>query len=112
LPRTVATRHYSNVVLAVVQDYQEQALRTQAFCQRLVDMNLLIESNAQAQLPDGESFRLSGLHVIDEKRLQVLDKTKVGELFNSGELALIYAHLMSLGNLPALLQRMSEPRQG
>lgn len=95
-------------VVSLLQAYQAQAQRTQTFCKRLSDLNLLMESNAQAQLPDGRTFHLSGLYVVDEKRLQVLDKEKINELFNLGELPFIYAHLMSLGNLQRLIDKLSE----
>lgn len=97
---------YLQNVFRLLQDYQAAAVRTQEFCRRLQDSNLLVESNARAQLPDGASFNLSGLFVVDEKRLQVLDKEKVLGLFSSGELGLIYAHLMSLGNLQQLVQKL------
>lgn len=93
--------------LTLLQEYQGQALRTQAFCQHLADFNLLMESNAEARMNDGTSHRLSGMYVVDEKRLQVLDPDKVQQLFASGELSLIYAHLMSLGNLQRLVDRLA-----
>ena len=98
--------------IKMLQDYQSHALRTQEFCKRLQEYNLFTESNAQANLPDGTSFRLSGLFVIDEKRLQVLDKEKVHGLVGNGELGLVYAHLMSLGNLQRLVEMLGEKLQG
>ncbi len=94
-------------VIGLLQEYQEQALRTQAFCKRLADCNLLVESNAQARLGDGSDFRLSGMYVVDQNRLQVLDRDKVHDFFSSGELALIYAHLQSLGNLQQLVEKLA-----
>jgi len=94
-------------VIGLLQEYQEQALRTQAFSKRLADYNLLVESNAQARLGDGSDFRLSGMYVVDQNRLQVLDRDKVHDFFSSGELALIYAHLQSLGNLQQLVEKLA-----
>lgn len=99
-----------NMIL-LLQDYQAQALRTAEFSKRLQELNLLIESNAEAKTPDGESFRLGGLFVVDEKRLQVLDKETVHALFASGDLGLIYAHLLSLGNLQALVAKLGSRLQ-
>jgi hypothetical protein len=93
-------------MLNLMRDYQAQALRTQEFSRHLQENDLLVESNAQAQLPDGSTFRLNGLFVVDEKRLQALDKEKAHALFASGELGLIYAHLMSLGNLQRLVEKL------
>lgn len=99
-------------VIKLMQDYQAHALRTQEFCKRLGEYNLFTESNAQANLPDGSTFRLSGLYVIDEKRLQVLDKDKIHGLVGNGELGLVYAHLMSLGNLQRLVEKLGEKLKG
>lgn len=93
-------------MLNLLRDYQGQAQRTQEFCRHLEENGLLVESDAQARLPDGSSFRLNGLFVVDEKRLQALDKDKAHALFASGELGLIYAHLMSLGNLQRLVEKL------
>lgn len=104
-------------MIQLLQDYQGQAMRTTEFSQRLQDNNLLIESNAEVKTPDGGNLRLGGMFVVDEKRLQVLDKDKVHALFSSGELGLIFAHLMSLGNLQSLVGKLSarlqaEPSRG
>ena len=92
--------------IGLLQEYQQTALRTQEFSKKLQDFNLLVESNAEIKTPTGESFRLSGLFVIDEKRLQVLDKDRVHALFASGELGLIYAQMLSLGNLQRLVEKL------
>lgn len=93
-------------MLNLMREYQTQALRTQDFCKHLQEYDLLVESNAQAQLPDGSTFRLNGLYSVDEQRLQKLDKDQVHALFSTGELGLIYAHLLSLGNLQRLMERL------
>lgn len=99
-------------MLDMMREYQAHAQRTTEFTKRLLDCDLLVESNAQAQLPDGSSFRLAGLYVVDEKRLQALDQAKVLELFRHGELGLVYAHLMSLANLQRLVEKLGARRQG
>lgn len=93
-------------MLNLMRDYQGQALRSQEFCKHLQDNDLMVDCNAQAQLTDGSTFRLNGLYMVDEKKLQALDKDKVYPLFASGELGLIYAHLLSLGNLQRLVERL------
>jgi hypothetical protein len=55
----------------------------------------------------GQNFNLNGVYVIDEAKFQALSKDTVMALFSSGELGLIYAHLMSLANLNRLLDRLS-----
>jgi hypothetical protein len=64
-----------------------------------------MEANAKADLPDGRSLMWRGFWVVDEKRFRDLPETTLKEWFASGELGLIYAHLLSLGNLGELLRR-------
>lgn len=95
-----------NKMLALLQDYQAQAVRTKELCKRLSDCDLLVESNVQAEIAGGANFRLTGLFVVDEKKLQDLHDDQVQAIFRTGELGLVYAHLMSLGNLQRLLERL------
>ena len=59
------------------------------------------------ELKNGPSFVMNGLMVVDEQKLLALDEPKVIDLFKSGELGLIYAHLISLGNIKRLMERIS-----
>jgi len=63
--------------------------------------------NAKADLTDGRSFSLSGLLVVDEKKLMALPDAVVLSLFRTGELHLVSMHLMSLANMKALADRMA-----
>jgi hypothetical protein len=94
-------------VLRFLQDYQNQAVRTAEFVKRLADLDLLVLRNAEITLAGGKSFNLNGIYVIDEARLQALEKDSVFGLFSNGELGLIYAQLLSLSNLKRLLDRLS-----
>jgi hypothetical protein len=86
-------------------EYQRVMGLTRAFMQRLADAKLLMEANAKADLPDGRSFVWRGFWVVDETRFRDLPEATLKEWFASGELGLIYAHLLSLGNLAELLRR-------
>jgi hypothetical protein len=68
----------------------------------------LRQADSLAQLNDGTQFRLNGLSVVDETKLRALDRDAVQELFTSGTLTVVYAHLMSLGNLGTLVDRLSK----
>lgn len=93
--------------LDFVSRYQAEYQRTEIFCQRLVDLQLLREMNAKADLVDGTSFTMGGLLVVDEQKLLALPDAEALKSFRSGELAWIYAHLLSLGNIRRLLDRMT-----
>lgn len=95
-------------VLALLSEYQRQALLTQAFMKRLDESGLLMEANAKADLTDGRSLALGGFWVVDESRFKDLPEATLKDWFATGELGLIYAHLMSLGNLLELLRRQPQ----
>jgi SapC len=86
-------------------DYHRMTSQTKVFMQKLIAANLLMEANAKADLPDGRSFAWRGFWVVDETRFRELPETTMKEWFATGELGLVYAHLLSLGNLGDLLRR-------
>jgi len=93
--------------LEFLNRYQSEYRRTEAFCRRLEQAGLLVEMNAKADLTDGRSFSLSGLLVVDEKKLMALPDAVVLSLFRTGELHLVSMHLMSLANMKVLVDRMA-----
>ncbi|MDO8788376.1 MAG: SapC family protein [Sulfuritalea sp.] len=93
-------------------EFHQAAGATELLGRRVQELGLLRQADSLAQLNDGSQFRLNGLNVVDEARLRELDRDTVQELFANGTLAVIYAHLMSLGNLGALVDRLSLRRTG
>ena len=93
-----------------LRDFQAESLRTRDFVKRLVELDLFTEVAARAELRTGGTFQLGGLSVISEPKYRALDKDAVEELFRKGWLSLIDAHLLSLGNLGRLIDRLSENR--
>ena len=89
-----------------LQDYQAQGRRTEIFTNRLKDLDLLTELTARTDLTNGQRISMGGLLVVDEKKLVALDKKPALELFRSGELGWIYAHLLSLSNISRLAARI------
>lgn len=88
--------------------YQQEYLRTDAFCQRLVEMDLLMEMNAKADLVDGRSFTVNGLMIVDEQKLLALSDARALSLFRSGELHWISMHLASLTNMQRLVNQLAQ----
>ncbi len=95
--------------LDMLSEYQRQNTLTQAFVNRLRAADVLIEASANASLSDGRSLSLQGLLVVDEKKFRAIADTTLKVWFDSGELGLVYAHLISLGNLLELLRRQPDP---
>jgi hypothetical protein len=90
-----------------LSEFHQAAAATEALGRRLQELGLLRPADSLAQLNDGTQFRLNGLSVVDEARLRALERDVVQELFANGTLAVIHAHLISLGNLGPLLERLS-----
>ncbi len=89
-----------------LQDYQSQNKRTEIFTNRLRDLDLLVELTARTDLTDGQKLSMGGLLVVDEKKLLQLEKKAAMELFRSGEMGWIYAHLLSLSNISRLATKL------
>jgi hypothetical protein len=88
-------------------DFQSQTEATSAFVQRLSDAKLLTESHLQINLTDGRKAALKGAWIVSEADLKTLLDTTIASWFRTGDLALIYTHLISLRNLAPLLMRRS-----
>jgi hypothetical protein len=93
-------------------EFHQATGATEQLGRRLEELGLLRQADSVAQLKDGSQFRLNGLSVVDEAKLRALDRDTVQELFANGSLAAIYAHLMSLGNLASLVDRLSRRSTG
>jgi hypothetical protein len=96
--------------IAFLRDFQSESLRTNDFVKRLAELDLFTEVAARAELRNGGAFQLGGLFVISEAKYRALDREVVDELFRKGWLALIDAHLLSLGNLGRLIDRLAETK--
>lgn len=90
-----------------LEEYQRQYIRTERFIKRLKELDLLMALNAKVDMADGQTFALTGLMVVDEKKLLELDDAKALDFFKSGELAWVYCHLMSLGNMARMIDRIA-----
>jgi hypothetical protein len=88
--------------------FKGQGTASRDFVARLQALGLLVPQSINAQTSQGE-INLTGFHIVDEKKLAALDDAKMLELVRNGYLALVYAHLASLGNVQKLLRRL-EPR--
>ena len=89
-----------------LNQFQAETVRTAAFCQRLAQAGVLVEMNARTDLADGSTVLLNGLQVVDEQKLLKLPDATLLEFFRAGEMSWIYAHLVSLGNLNALAEKL------
>lgn len=96
------TEHMQGI-LAFLKDYQAQLERTELFLKALIEFDLLTGVAANVSLPGGERFSMTGLQMVNERKLLELPDEKVLRLFRSGDLAWVYSHLISIGNFTRLL---------
>jgi len=90
----------------LIQDYHLQMQNTNSFTSRLAASGVLQEMKAEFGTRDGSrKFRLSGIFVVNEKKLLGLEDAQALDFFRKGEFAWIYSHLISLSNFPRMLDR-------
>ncbi|MEO5349156.1 MAG: SapC family protein [Magnetococcus sp. YQC-3] len=94
--------------LRFLKEYQGQNQRTELFVNRIQELGLLTELTARAELAGGVKFSMGGLLVVEEKKLLEMDEKKALELFRSGEMGWIYAHLLSLSNMSRLAEMLGK----
>lgn len=99
---------YVDNVLKFLQEYRAQFLRTQAFCKKLKELDLLEPMQAQFTLGSGEKMSLTGFLVVDRKRLKALAAETLHQLAATDELELIYLHLQSVHNFNTVKNRLIE----
>jgi hypothetical protein len=97
---------YVDNVLKFLQEYRAQFVRTQAFCKKLKELDLLEPMQAQFTLGSGEKMSLGGFQVVDRKRLKALSGETLQQLAANDELELIYLHLQSMRNFTEVKDRL------
>lgn len=103
-----AQTQYLRSVLAFLQEYQAQVMRTRAFCARLAELNLLQPMQAQFTLPGGEQRSLGGFMAVDRQKLKALPAGVVAEMLAKDELECIFLHLASLRHFRDMLARLPQ----
>ena len=103
---------YLKSVLAFQSEYHAHHLRTQAFCRRLSELDLLEPMDDGFKIPDGRAVSLRGFHAIDRAKLRELPGDVLEEMSRTGELELAYAEVYSLSALAIVLERSRETDAG
>lgn len=93
-------------VLNFLQEYTAQATRTQAFCKRLGELNVLQPMQAEFTLTTGEKTALKGFMAVDRKKLRGLSGEALAEMAKTDELELLYLHLQSMRNFMTVKDRL------
>lgn len=102
---------YLQNILRFLQEYQGQFRRTEAYCQRLMDLGLLQSMQAQFNAAGGERRMLSGFMAINREKLKELDDTTLRQMFDTDELECTFLHLHSMRHFNNMLEQFS-PSEG
>ncbi|QSA95792.1 SapC family protein [Methylococcus sp. EFPC2] len=105
-----AESDYLKQLLQFLQLFHAEAQRTSVFANRLKELGLLEPKVIHVER-NGKKQTIQGLWTVDAQRLRGIDDARVTELFRSGYLSWIEAHLISLGSLPRLVARLDEHTQ-
>ena len=101
---------YLKRVLEFLQLFHAEAQRTAQFAGRLKELGLLVPKVINVERK-GARQTLRGVWIVDRARLTGIDDARVIELYRSGYLSWIEAHLLSLGSLARLVARLDEHTQ-
>ncbi len=91
----------------VLQDFHQQQQSSIQFVALLKKHDLLVGRMLELTSQNNEKIQLDGFALVDESRIPKLDDKALLELARSGALGLIYAHLISLGTLQRLVDRVA-----
>jgi hypothetical protein len=93
---------YLERMLNFVNSYQAEHQRTQAFCNRLKELDLLEPMQARIKLPSGEERSLTGFLAANRDKVKNLDGNTLSELAKNDSLELLYLHLASMAHFNAI----------
>lgn len=88
-----------------LREYEADLIRSEEMCGMLKDYGLIEPFSMQAVLNQGGEFQLTGMHRVDEKKLEFLTADRLRALIKKGVMGRIYTHLLSLDNFSRLLDR-------
>lgn len=97
---------YLQNILRFLQEYQGQFRRTDAYCKRLMELELLQPMQAQFNLADGEKRSLSGFMAINREKLREIDDTTLRQMFATDELECTFLHLHSMRHFNDMLSHI------
>lgn len=86
----------SEDALSFCKSYHAAAQQTALFGKTIADSGILIEREAQINVPGNRKISFSGFRIIDEKKLSELDDETFLDWRNKGWLPFIYAHIFSV----------------
>ena len=90
-----------------MKEFFIQSQATRGFSNALAEMDLLIPQTLTIKL-EGHPREISGIYIVDEKKLNSLSDEQLLDLNKRGMMPAIYAHLMSLQQVQRLGDRVNK----
>ena len=101
---------YLDKILNFLQDYQVQFVKTQTYCKKLKELDLLEPMQAQVTFAAGEQRSLVGFMAVSRDKLKALSGEQLSELAKIEALELTYIHLQSMNNFTLMAERAAKRR--
>lgn len=98
---------YLKNVLEFLKEYQVQFARTQAFCKKLMELDILEPMGAEFTAA-GQKMTLTGFMAINREKLKSLSGDQLAELAQTDGLELAYLSLQSLRNFTSMASKVAE----
>ncbi len=95
------------VIDQLLNEYEDELARVNRLAATLNSLGALAPFSLQANLFNGFSLSLKDLFRVDRDKLAALDVQPLRELIRSGDMELVYAHLLSQENFLRLMNRRS-----
>jgi len=89
----------------LLREYEADLMRSEEMCDILNSYGLLEPFSMQAALNAGGAMHLTGMHRVNEAKLETLKAEQCRNLIRKGVMGRLYAHLISLDNFARLLDR-------
>ncbi|MEN3929981.1 SapC family protein [Microvirga sp. W0021] len=89
-------------MMQFMNSFTAEMQRTAEFVKELDRLKLLIKKSADIRSADGQLFQVQDLYMVDEEAFSKISGDELEKLNKSGQLGWVFAHLMSLANLPNL----------
>ena len=96
---------YLTTIMRFMEEYQATFNRTQGFCDRLQEHDLLEEARIDYRLADGQQGGVTGFWRVSNEKLRALSDETITSLFRSGDLDLIQLHMLSMHMVEPLVER-------
>ena len=98
-------------MLALLQEFQNQADRTAKLLAQLEEHDLLEQTPVRLQTDSGQTVDLGSVWVVNEQKLLKAPESFLLATIQSGELGLLFAHLISLKKFADLLNKAETAAQ-